>query len=510
VAGICAKLDGLPLAIELAAARVRLLPPTALLARLESRLKVLTGGARDRPERQQTLRAAIAWSYDLLTPDEQALFARFAVFADGSTFEATELIGNPNGEIDVFEGIASLVEHSLIRQEAAPNGEPRFRMLATIRELALEQLAERLELDVVAFATGLPLPGGGGEIEGSERDPVRRLHAAYFQNLAEEALAEQDEAIWLERVDMEHGNLRAALSWLLATAGAQERALRLAGALSGFWYVRGYLTEGRSWLDRVLALDAAAVPLEVRAKALDGAGALAELQGDLDRSEALIDDALALYRRAGDQRGMAIALDGLGLLATKRGEHDQAAAMHEEALAIHRASGERRGIATSINNLGTLACLQEDAERATKLFEEALDLCRNLDDRWITAISLGNLAMSTRDHGDLVRSAGLYQAALTAWSELEDMIGVADCLAGIGRIAAKRNDAERAVRLFAAAEALCEANGAPFAPTDRAQYDRAVSTARSSLGELEFTAIWDDGAAISLDDAVECAKAVAN
>jgi predicted ATPase/class 3 adenylate cyclase/Tfp pilus assembly protein PilF len=501
VAAICAKLDGLPLAIELAAARVRLLPPPALLSRLESRLKVLTGGAQDRPERQQTLRAAIAWSYDLLSPDERALFARIAVFADGSTFEAIEFICNPSGEIDVFEGIGALIEHSLIRQEAAADGEPRFRMLATIREFALEQLAERTELDVVAFSVGLPLPGGGGEIEGSEGDSVRRAHAAYYQNYAEEALAEPDEAVWLDRVEMEHGNLRAALAWLIATVGAQERALRLAGALAGFWYVRGYLTEGRSWLEQALAI-APATPPEVRAKALDGAGALADLQGDLERSETLIAEALALYRAAGDQRGTAIALDGLGLLATKRGEYDRAAAMHEEALTIHRASGEKRGMATSINNLGTIACLQDDPAQATALFEEAIALCRGLDDHWITAVSLGNLGMSTRDQGDLARSVGLYREALTAWQELEDMIGVADCLAGMGRIAAERGDIERATRLFAAAEALCEADGALFAPIDRAHYDRAVAATRAALGGVAFEASWTAGAALPLDDAI--------
>ncbi|MCC6792568.1 MAG: tetratricopeptide repeat protein [Thermomicrobiales bacterium] len=501
VAGICAKLDGLPLAIELAAARVRLLPPAALLSRLESRLKVLTGGARDRPERQQTLRAAIAWSYDLLTEDEQALFARIAVFADGSTFEAIEAICNPNGEVDVFEGIASLVEHNLIRQEAAADGEPRFRMLATIREFAQEQLAERQDLDVVAFASGLPLPGGGGAIEGSEGDSVRRAHAAYYQNYAEEALAEPDEAVWLDRVEMEHGNLRAALAWLLETTGAEERALRLAGALSGFWYVRGYLTEGRSWLERALAVGHDAPP-EVRAKALDGAGALADVQGDTERSDALIAEALELYRSVDDQRGVAIALDGLGLLATKRGDYDRAASLHEEALAIHRASGERRGMATSINNLGSIACLQDDPTRGTALFEEALALCRGLGDRWIMAVSLGNLGMSTRDQGDHERSFGLYREALAAWQELEDMVGVADCLAGIGRIAGERGQPERAARLFSAAEALCRTDGGAFAPIDQAQYDRAVAATRARLGDAAFASAWEAGAAFSLDDAI--------
>jgi predicted ATPase len=255
VAEICVRLDGLPLAIELAAARIKMLPPKAMLQRLSGRLKLLTGGARDLPERQRTLRATIEWSYALLDEGEQLLFGRLAVFSGGRTLEAIEAICDAEGDlpVDAFDGVSSLLDKSLIRQEEGPNGEPRFVMLETVHEFAREKLQ------------------GSGEAE-----QIKRVHAEYFLTLAEEAYPElkgANQLQWLERLEVEHDNMRAALSWTLERKEV-EVALRMGGALWGFWSARGYKSEGRGWLEEALAMDGRGSP-EVRAMALAGVGSLA-------------------------------------------------------------------------------------------------------------------------------------------------------------------------------------------------------------------------------------------
>ena len=297
VAAICLRLDGLPLAIELAAARVRVLPPGQLLARLDRRLKILTGGNRDLPARQQTLRAAIEWSHELLDPDEQSLFAHLAVFAGGCTLEAAEAVCGAHGghEIDVLDGLDSLSQKSLLRPEEGSEGWTRFTMLETIREYALERLD----------ASG-------------EADSLRQAHARFFLDLAEAAepqLTGPDQVLWLDRLGTEHDNLRAALGWL-ERSSEREPWLRLSGALWRFWWVRGHMTEGRGWLARALA-ETDGLPPAVRAKSLSGAGILAESQGDYVQAKALHEESLALARQSGDRFAIAASY-GIRIITAAR------------------------------------------------------------------------------------------------------------------------------------------------------------------------------------------------
>ncbi len=309
VADICRGLDGLPLAIELAAARIKVLPPAALLARLEKRLPLLTGGGRDLPARQQTMRDAIAWSHDLLTPEEQALFRWLAVFVGGFTLEGAEAVvfAGDALDLDVFEGVASLVDKSLLRQEVGPDEEPRFAMLETIREFGLERLAAR-----------------------GEEAAIQNAHAAYFLALveqAESALLGPEQMAWLTWLDAAHDNLRAALDWCLASDA--EAGLRLAGALSLFWQVRGYLLEGRRWLEALLAQ--APQRAALRAKALHAAGQLARHQADIASGISLCEESLAIYRELGDKRGGAYVLRTLGLLVSDGGDPERGRALFERA-----------------------------------------------------------------------------------------------------------------------------------------------------------------------------------
>src|SRR5215207_8382269 len=319
VAEICVRLDGLPLAIELAAARIKMLPPKAMLQRLTSRLKLLIGGARDLPERQRTLRATIEWSFALLDEGEQVLFGRLAVFSGGRTLEAIEAICDAERDLPVeaFDGISSLLDKSLLRQEEGPNGEPRFVLLEIVHEFAREKLQE-----------------------SAEAEQIKRVHAQYFLTLAEEAYPElkgANQLDWLERLEAEHDNMRAALSWALQRKEA-EVALRLGGALWWFWSMRGYYSEGRRWLEEALAMDGRGSP-EVRAMALAGVGQLALDQGELDRAKEACEEGLQLLAHEGREaasEAKLILLVWLGFVAWGREEYGQAKELFEEGLALSR------------------------------------------------------------------------------------------------------------------------------------------------------------------------------
>ena len=381
VAAICARLDGLPLAIELAAARTKLLAPDALLPRLNSRLKVLTGGARDLPARQQTLRNTIDWSYSLLDPGEQTLFTRLAVFIGGRTLDAVEVVCNAAGDlpIDPLDGVGSLLDKSLLRQEEGTGGEPRLVMLETIHEYA----RERLEAS-----------GEGEALQGE--------HLAYFLALAEQAEAELGGAAqvaWLERLEAEHDNLRAALQGAL-DAGEAERALRLASALARFWDQRSYLSEGRQWLAAALALPDTVAPA-VQAKALRGAGLLAMRQGDYVQATRLTEASLAGYRALGDQQGIALVLANLGALAYEQGDFERGIPLAEESLRLYRTLGDTGGIARTLNNLGDLALEQGDYVRAQPLYEKSLMLARaqgNPVQSEFVLTNLGRAALYQREY----------------------------------------------------------------------------------------------------------------
>ena len=480
VAAICRRLDGLPLALELAAARIKVLPPAALLARLEHRLQVLVGGAQDLPERQRTLRSTLAWSYELLSAKEQALFRRLSVFAGGCPLEAVEAVGRgaDTPEEDALAHVAELVDKSLLRQEH--DGALRFGMLETIREYGLEQLA------------------ASGEME-----EVRRRHAAHYLALAEPAAPEltgPHQAEWLARLETEHDNLRAALSWGREQA-EPEIGLRLGGALWRFWEMRGHLSEGRRWLDAVLGGSGDA-PASARATALSGAGTLAFRQGDYGQATALHEEALALRRELGDKRGIASSLNDLGNVACDQGDYGRARALHEEALALRRELGDMRGIASSLNNLGNVAHDQGDYGRARALHEEALALSRELGDTWGIALSLNNLGHVAREQGDYARATALYAECLTLCRDIGDKYIATFCLEGLAATVCAQGQLRRAARLFGVAAATRHQIGLPLTPIERPRYERLVAAVRTQLDEETFAAAWAAGAALSLEQAI--------
>jgi predicted ATPase/class 3 adenylate cyclase len=531
VVEICHRLDGLPLAIELAAARVRLFDPEQLRDRLERRLPLLTGGARDLPARQRTLRDAIAWSHDLLAPDERILFDRLAVFAGGWTLEAADAVCDPEGErdLDALSGLAALVDQSLLRQDEAA-GEPRFRMLETVREYAVERLEE----------------SGEGAL-------LRRRHATYYLDLAEgaePAPGESSSAELLARLEAEHDNLRAALHWTAERDA--EAALRLAVACAGLWIVHGHFAEGRGWLERTLAFAVRAPDSEgtrLRAKALSGAGVLAYRQGDHAPAAALHEQSLALYRELGDRAGIATSLNNLGTVANDQGDYGRAAALHEESLALRRKLGDRPGIAMSLNNLGGVAFRQGDYARAAAFYREGLALRRELGDRPGIASSLNNLASIAGQRGDYVEAATLFEESLALYRAMGDRAGIAVSLNNLGEAAMELGDLGRAAalcaeglvlrretgnrraiasslevlasivatkglpapatRLLGAAAALREASGAPLFANEREEHDRQLARLREQLGGPAFTAASDQGRALSLDEAVAEALALA-
>jgi len=429
VAAICRRLDGLPLALELAAARLKLFSPRTLLFRMERRLPLLTGGARDLPERQQTMRAAIDWSYSLLHIGEKALFRRLAVFADGATIEAVEAVCVVEGEElagDALEWLASLVDKSLLWQREPADDAPRVGMLETIREYGLERLA------------------GAGEEECAHQ-----RHAAYYLSLAEAAepeLTGADQAVWLERLDREHDNLRAALRWTQET-GDVATGLKLGGAVWRFWYVRGHLGEGRGWLEDLAARAADAAFRELnhaRAMALGGAGVLAKEQGDFGAAERLSLESLRLHEEAGDVKGVALALNNLGTVAYCRGDHGQAATLYADGLARVRQQGDTWGVALLLNNSGLVAHARGDYEQAARLYEESLELARSMRNEQGIANALGNLANVAGDAGDYERATILYEDSLGRFRTLGDAWGTAQLLNNLAVLAQWQGDDARA------------------------------------------------------------------
>jgi predicted ATPase/class 3 adenylate cyclase len=468
VAAICHRLDGLPLAIELAAARIRLLAPEAMLARLEHRLPLLTGGARNLPARQQTLRGAMAWSYDLLDADEQALFCRLAVFVGGCTLEAAEAVGDPAGELgtDLLDGVDSLVAKSLLRQESTADGaEPRFTMLETIREYALERLAER-----------------------GEADALQRRHAAHYLALAEQSAgqvfaAEQD--LWLGRLEAEHDNLRAALEWALARDADDDAALRLAGALWPFWYVRGHLSEGREALNRALARGGSEA---ARARALQGASILNWFQGDRERAAACMQESLALARAAGDAWGTAFALALIGEMTVFQEGPAQGIPLLEESVRLFRETRDPWGLALGLLFLGKATLAQND-ERTAGLVEESLSLFRGVRDKWGTGFALGVLGLAARANGQPERAAALFEEALPLQRGLGDRMGVGGSLVNLGLIARDQGD-------YARARALVEEALEVFRPLGHRWNTAVVLKALSEIAAHQG----DDARAAALHD----------
>jgi len=527
VAEICVRLDGLPLAIELAAARITMLPPRAMLQRLGRRLKLLTGGARDLPERQRTLRATIEWSHALLDEGEQVLFGRLAVFSGGRTLEAIEAICDAEGDLPVeaFDGISSLLDKSLMRQEEGPGGEPRFVMLETVHEFAREKLQE-----------------------SAEAEEIKRVHAQYFLTLAEEAYPElkgSHQLAWLDRLEAEHDNMRAALSWASGRKDA-ELALRMGRALWWFWSVRGYFSEGRRWLQEALAMDGRGSP-EIRAMALAGVGELALAQGELDRAKEVCQEGLQLLAHEAKEASEAKLnlLVSLGWVAWRREEHGQASELFEEGLALSREMRDIWWIATSLSNLAAVSYSQGDYERATELYEESMDHFREQGDKHSLAGCLNDLGMVVYSQDDLGRAARLTEEAVALYRELGNRGGVSVGLYNLGWIALLQDDlgraadlygeslslswesglnltvqmalegiacmagaegeTERAARLWGAAQALHETKGIPRDIDFLAEADARISAVRSGMGEEAWEEAWRKGRTMTLDGAVSYA-----
>jgi predicted ATPase/transcriptional regulator with XRE-family HTH domain len=502
VAAICARLDGLPLAIELAAARVKLLPPAALLARLEHGLGMLAGGARDLAERQQAIRSTIAWSENLLATEERVLFRRLAIFAGGCTLEAAERVCvAPEGVeplgIDLLDGLSTLVDQSLV-QPREEDGEPRFGMLHVIREYALERLEEE------SASTG----------RAPEAEALRRAHAANVMALSEEAepeLTGPRAGMWLSRLEREHDNLRAALDWA-RERGELETGLRLAAAVFRFWMVRGHLREGRVWVESLLALEAEEATGEpatvgarvggVRARALRAAGVLALYQGDQAAAGVWLEQATALGRVVGDPLTVANALSSLGTTAMHQGDLERAGACLEESLALMRAVGERRDIAAVQINLGIVVYLRDDLERAETCFVEALALARPVGDRDLIATALANLASVALRLGNVAEGEALGREALALYRDLGDPRRCAVGLEGLASSSGMAGQAEHAARLLGAAAALRAAVGAPLPANELADIEQAVAEARAALGEEAWAAAFAAGEALALEAAI--------
>jgi len=399
VAEICARLDGLPLALELAAARVKLFSPKSLLARLDNRLKLLAGGARDLPAHQQTMRGAIDWSYDLLNEEQRQLFRRLTVFAGGCTLDAAHAVSGADNEDDLstLEGITYLVDNSLLLQKEQPDGEPRFAMLETIREYGFEKLQASQEATAVRFS-----------------------HAQYFLKLAEQAepeLTGANQATWFNRLQTEHDNFRAALNWALQNE-QPEIAARLAVAFWRFWLVRGFLSEGREQLNNVLSLGS--ISAATRARLLTGAGTLAQNQGDYAAARDLFEQSLTIWREIADKRGIATSLHNLGWIAWRQSDYAKAHELSAEALSLHRELGDKQGMSHAVNNLGWVAHHQGDYAAARSFHEQSLALRRELGDKRAVAFALTNLAWAIHKQGDYEQSTALIEEARRMFKQLGD------------------------------------------------------------------------------------------
>ncbi len=523
VAEICYRLDGLPLAIELAAARIKLLHPRAMLTRMEHRLEFLTGGGRDLPARQQTLRDAIAWSYDLLDEDEQKLFRRLSVFVGGCTVEAVEVVAEDHpSRGSILDRLESLLDKSLIQEVEATNGESRFIMLETLREFGLEQL----------------------EASG-EQVSIQRRHADYFLSIAEQTEARLESAgqvEWINRMEQEHGNLRAALECSKTAEGTAETCLRLASALGLFWEARGYYSEGRKLLADLLLTEPIRERSATRARILARAAELAYRQSDFSATMSLAGESLAIYREVGDRQGIASALIKLGNAATEMGSYAAASGFLEEALktwreladkhgmaralissgwvalrsgkyglakrrliealALSRDLGDTRNIAFELSGLGEVALRQKDYLRATQLVEESLALRKQLGNKWGVGVSLGILGWIAMREEKWDRAMARLCESLEVRREIGDQSGSAWCLERLAAVAMAQGQTEKATRLFGAGSALRASIRSVIDPADQPAYKSKILSLRRELGKERFKIIWEEGRALALEQAV--------
>jgi predicted ATPase/DNA-binding CsgD family transcriptional regulator len=483
---LCSMLDGMPLPIELAAARIRVLSVEQICSRLEDSFALLAGGGRDTVPRQRTLRATIDWSYELLSEEERVLLRRLSVFAGGFALDAAEAVCSGDGiePVEVLDLLSHLVDKSLVMATEQQNWQARYRLLETVRQYAREKLGE----------------------SGEEPD-VRRRHAEYFLELAERVeplINGKDRGFWLGRLDAEHDNLRAALAWTQESVEA-EMGLRLAGALSWFWYHREYWSEWRRWLDGTLAIRESVRGqglTAARAKALSGGGFLAWMQGEQGMARSQLEESVALWREVGDMQGLAQALRFLSGSFESRGDYAAARPLAEESVKLFREGDDRFGLGITLSRLGITALAQGDHEAARGALEEGVEICRSIEDDWALALALRNLGIGALREGEHEEAVARLAESLGVLQETGNPLYMQN-LELLAAAVSMRGDHRRAALLFGAAEALRETVGAFVLPLYHAEYDRGVAAARASLDEATLNAAWSEGRSMTPDEAIE-------
>lgn len=523
VVEICRRLDGLPLALELAAARVKLLPPAAILTRLDDSLRLLTGGARDLPTRQQTLRNAIEWSFNLLNEDEKTLYARLSVFVGGFTLEAAEAICNAENEFDILDGLTSLVNNSLLRQEEADEGEPRFGMLETIRAYALERLAE------------------GGELEA-----LRERHARYFGDIiltqAGQQLYSVNAPYWLGWLEREHDNIRATLSWSQSSPALAEFAAGLVMSLVWFWYRRGYFSEGRSWCERLLTAPELKTSGTSRALALQANGLMSIWQGEQDLALAQFEESEQIWSELNEEQNRALIALGKGIALINKGHDQDARPLLQAGQKLFKELDRPFFYILSLVHLGNVELGLGNTERARALHDEAQEKARPINDQWLLSFALNNLGevarvqgqydlarkyyeesdallADTRDNGDKARfvhnlgyiaqheeefelAEARFRRSLKMFRRLGNRRGMAECMAGLAGLKARQGDARWGAIMLSAAESALKVAGGAWWPADRVEVEANQEVIRISLGEAELKAAREKGGAMNLEQAL--------
>ena len=525
IAEICRRLDGLPLAIEIAAARTRMLQPQAMLKRLDDSLKLLTGGPKDLPARQQTLRGAIDWSYDLLEPDDRSLFARLGVFVGGFTLDAAEAVCNSNDQLDVFTGIENLLNNSLLKLASSNNDEPRFELLQTIRDYALEKLVDTGELD-----------------------DLRGRHAAYFDQKSNEImwdLYSSSSVDLLGFLERDQDNYRAALTWSLEVPDRVGVGIQIAFRIFWFWYRYGHFHEGREWCERLLSRTGEMGIHPLRGMVLTTAGMMAMWETDLNVAVDYSLESLEIWRFLEEPEGMAFSLLTLGVVLLNQGQDDRARPYLEESIEVFKELGATWPQGTALVHLGNVALGQGDIDAALVYLERGEKIARQIGDSWQIAFAVNNrgevarvqgeyaqahryyieteqlyqqadavgdqarlvhtLAYIAQHEGDLETAETKFRESLEDFLELGNKRGIAECLAGLAGLAAERGEFEMAVPLMSASEALLNSFGAAWWPADRVEVERNLELMRSAVEADEFEDLWQKGEKFSLEQAVEFA-----
>jgi predicted ATPase/class 3 adenylate cyclase len=522
VAEICQRLEGLPLAIELAAARIKLLSPQAMVAKLNDRLGLLTGGARDLPARQQTLRNALDWSHSLLADQEKALFARLGIFLGGFSLDAAEAVCNPDGSMDVLGGVEVLLNNSLLRQEEDDSGQTRFRMLESIREYAAEELGKTAELA-----------------------DIQRAHAMfYLTKVAGEIgfkLFSAESVKWLNWLEVEHDNLRSALAWSQATTEADGMKSMLLLFLSWFWYRRGYLSEGRAWGEAFLEQSGQEIGSRLRAGLLMGNSLMAVWQGEPEKALALAEEGFPIMLRSEDDPMIAFNMLGLGIIHINRGDHTAALPLltqgaemfrqggndffyatimvhlgnaalgagkpgearewHEKAYPIAKKVGDEWVIAFALNNLGEVARVNGDYAKARRYYEECEVLLRQSGDTGDLARLVHSLGYVAQHEGDLAQAQHQFSESLAMFRKFGNHRGMAECVIGFAGLHALKGQHQQAVKLMSAAETILTWGGARWWPADQVEIDRTRAMLSAALDEAAFKEAWEAGSRMTRDEA---------